>query len=48
MGRKVDTLKYLPDRGGVVVITVPIALSQTAAHKYIFVLKKAGVPVIGY
>lgn len=43
----VNALKYLPDLDGGLVVTVGSAVSQNVARKCIYILKKAGIPVIG-
>jgi len=43
----VNVLKYIPDMDGALVITVASEVSQNVARKCIYILKKAGVPVLG-
>ena len=43
----VNILKYMPDITGSLVITVPSGVSQNVARKCIYILRKAGVPIIG-
>ena len=43
----INVLKYLPDLDGGIVVTVPSSVSQNVARKCIYVLRKAGIPVIG-
>lgn len=43
----VNTLKYIPDIDGALVITAPSEVSQNVARKCIYMLKKAEVPIIG-
>jgi len=43
----VNILKYLPDISGALVTTVPSGVSQNVARKCLYILSKAGVPIIG-
>lgn len=43
----VNILKYMPDIGSSLVVTVPSGVSQNVARKCIYILKKAGVPITG-
>jgi ATP-binding protein involved in chromosome partitioning len=43
----VNILKYLPDVTGALVITVPSGVSQNVARKCVYIVRKAGVTVIG-
>lgn len=43
----VNMFKYLPDLGGVVVVTIPSELSQNVARRAIKLSQQAGVKVIG-
>lgn len=43
----VNVLKYVPNLNGALVITVPSEVSQNVARKCIYVLRKAGIPIIG-
>ncbi len=43
----VNILKFMPDISGSMVITAPSAVAQNVARKCVYILKKAGIPVLG-
>lgn len=43
----VNILKYMPDIGSSLVVTVPSGISQNVARKCLYILSRAGVPITG-
>ena len=43
----INVLKYVPDTNGGLVVTAPSAVSQNVARKCLYILRKAGIPIIG-